>query len=123
VKKTNFDLYLEEQLKDPDFAERFRDADAAWDIALQLADLREQAQLTQRELAGLVGTTQQQISRMESPDYQGHSLRMLRKIAGALNSQLVVSFAPALRKTRRKIVRATRTRELQRRARSTGPEV
>jgi hypothetical protein len=34
LKKTNFDLYLEEQLKDPDFAERFERAGEAWDVAL-----------------------------------------------------------------------------------------
>jgi len=28
--KTNFDLYLEEQLKEKDFAERFRKAGEAW---------------------------------------------------------------------------------------------
>jgi hypothetical protein len=33
--KTNFDLYLEEQLRDPGFAERFEEAGEAWDIALQ----------------------------------------------------------------------------------------
>ncbi len=32
--KTNFDLYLEEQLKDPAFAERFEKASETWDIAL-----------------------------------------------------------------------------------------
>ncbi len=35
MSKTNFDLYLEENLKDPDFAARFAEADEAWDIALQ----------------------------------------------------------------------------------------
>ena len=33
--KTNFDLYLKEQLKDPGFPERFEEASEAWDIALQ----------------------------------------------------------------------------------------
>lgn len=33
--KTNFDLYLEEQLKNPDFAARFAKAGEAWDIAVQ----------------------------------------------------------------------------------------
>jgi len=32
-RKTNFDLYLEEQLKDADFAVRFRKAGEAWDVA------------------------------------------------------------------------------------------
>ena len=34
MSKTNFDLFLEEQLRDPDFAERFKRAGEAWDVAL-----------------------------------------------------------------------------------------
>ena len=41
MNKTDFDLFLEEQLSDPDFAERFKRAGEAWDVALQLAALRE----------------------------------------------------------------------------------
>ena len=41
MKKTNFDLHLEEQLRDPDFAERFKRAGEAWDVALQISALRE----------------------------------------------------------------------------------
>jgi hypothetical protein len=32
--RTNFDIYLERQLKDPDFVERFKKAGEAWDVAL-----------------------------------------------------------------------------------------
>ncbi len=39
-RKTNFDQYLEEQLKDVVFAERFKKAGEAWDVALGLAALR-----------------------------------------------------------------------------------
>src|SRR6266480_2818428 len=81
MSKTNFDLFLEEQLRDPDFAERFKRAGEAWDVALQLATLREQAGLSQLELARKLRTTQQQISRLESPSYEGHSLSMLRRVA------------------------------------------
>jgi hypothetical protein len=38
-KKTNFDLYLEQQLKDPAFTERFEKASETWDIALQAASI------------------------------------------------------------------------------------
>jgi hypothetical protein len=31
MKKTNFDLYLEEQLKDPGFARRFKAAGKMWE--------------------------------------------------------------------------------------------
>jgi DNA-binding XRE family transcriptional regulator len=92
--KTNFDLFLEEELRDPEFAERFRQAGEAWDIAMNLAALREKAGLSQSELARRVGTTQQQISRVESPAYEGHSLTMLRRIARALDSRVKVVFIP-----------------------------
>lgn len=97
MKKTNFDQYLNEQLQDPEFAERFERAGEAWDVALHLAALREQADLTQKELAQLVGTTQQQISRLESPSYEGHSLAMLRRVAQALGAQVRVVFEPTLK--------------------------
>ena len=84
--KTNFDKYLEEQLKDKDFSARFIKAGEAWDIALKLAALRQESGLSQKELAQRAGTTQQQISRLESPSYEGHSLSMLRRVAGVLGA-------------------------------------
>jgi transcriptional regulator with XRE-family HTH domain len=89
-RKTNFDKYLEEQLKDREFAARFRKAGEAWDIALKLAALRKESGLSQKELAQRVGTTQQQISRLESPSYEGHSLSMLRRVAGFLGATVHV---------------------------------
>ena len=65
--KTNFDLYLEEQLKDKGFVERFKKAGEAWDVPIRLASLREKTALSQKDLARKVGTSQQQISRLESP--------------------------------------------------------
>jgi transcriptional regulator with XRE-family HTH domain len=94
MKKTNFDLYLEEQLKDPDFAERFERAGEAWDVALQLAALREKAGYSQRDLARKLKTSQQQISRLESPSYEGHSLSMLRRVANVLGATVHVTLAP-----------------------------
>ena len=90
AKRTNFDLYLEEQLKDPGFAERFRKAGEAWDVALQLASLREKSGLSQKKLARKVGTSQQQISRLESLSYEGHSLSMLRRVAQVLGATVRV---------------------------------
>jgi transcriptional regulator with XRE-family HTH domain len=89
-RKTNFDKYLEEQLKDKDFSARFKKAGEAWDVALKLAALRKEAGLSQKELANRVGTTQQQISRLESPSYEGHSLSMLRSVAGFLGDSVHV---------------------------------
>ena len=94
MKKTNFDHYLKEQFQDPTFAERFTRAGEAWDVSLQIADLRRKAGLSQKELANLLNTSQQQISRLESAGYEGHSLSMLRRIADALNSKVRVIFEP-----------------------------
>ncbi len=63
MSKTNFGLFLEEQLRDPDFAERFKRAGEAWDVALQLAALRERAGLSQVELARKLRTTQRSCAR------------------------------------------------------------
>ena len=94
MKKTNFDLYLEEQLKDPDFAERFERAGEAWDVAIQLAALREKAGLSQKDLARKLKTSQQNVSRLESPAYEGHSLTMLRRVAEILGATIRVTIAP-----------------------------
>ena len=94
MKKTNFEQYVEEQMRDPAFAARFEQAGEAWDVALQLAALRQRAGLSQRELAKRLKTSQQHISRLESPGYEGHSLANLRKVAGALHARVRVVFEP-----------------------------
>ena len=94
MSKTNFDLFLEEQLRDPDFAARFQRAGEAWDVALQIAALREKADLSQKDLARKLNTSQQNISRLESPSYEGHSLAMLRRVADVLGATVRVTLAP-----------------------------
>jgi len=95
MKNTNFGRYLAEQMQDPAFAARFQQAGEAWDVALQLAALREQAGLSQKELAARLKTSQQQISRLESPAYEGHSLSMLRRVAKVLKARVRVVIEPA----------------------------
>ncbi len=105
MKKTNFDLFLEEQLRDPDFAERFKAAGEAWDVALQLTALREKAGLSQKDLAERLKTTQQQVSRLESPTYEGHSLSMLRRVAAALHARVRVVIEPLPKADKSAVVR------------------
>ena len=62
-------------------------------VARMIYDLRVDAGLNQKELAELIGTTQSVISRLESADYEGHSLSMLNRIAKALNQKLTVVMA------------------------------
>jgi transcriptional regulator with XRE-family HTH domain len=103
MKKTNFDRYLEQQLQDPAFAARFERAGEAWDVALQIAALRQQAGLSQKDLAKLLKTSQQQISRLESPTYDGHSLSMLRRVADALHARVRIVFEPATTRNEKRV--------------------
>jgi transcriptional regulator with XRE-family HTH domain len=54
------------------------------------ASLRKKSGLSQKELARRIGTSQQQISRLESPSYEGHSLSMLRRVAEILGASVHV---------------------------------
>ena len=64
------------------------------EVARTIFELREQAGISQKELADKVGTTQSVISRLEDSDYEGHSLSMLSRIAKALNQQVQVIMQP-----------------------------
>jgi transcriptional regulator with XRE-family HTH domain len=116
MKKTNFDQYLEEQMQDPAFAARFEQAGEAWDVAVQLAALREQAGLSQKELARRLKTSQQHISRLESPGYEGHSLANLRRVAGALHARVRVTFEPNETGKNKRSTRAVGRRDARRAA-------
>ena len=65
----------------------------SFEVSQLIRKMREQAGLTQRQLAERVGTTQSVISRLESDDYEGHSLSMLYRIGAALNRKIAVTAA------------------------------
>ncbi len=88
---TNFDRYLARKRSDPRFDAEFEAADQAWDIALQLAALRQSRGLTQKQVADLLGTKQQAVARLEDPAYTGHSLTMVRRYVEALGASLKMS--------------------------------
>lgn len=94
-KKDDLDKLTEKLLKqDPSFAEELDKADQAWDIAFQIHDLREQAGLTQKQLAELVGTKQSNIARIEDADYTGYTLKTLEKVTKALKARLEIKIVP-----------------------------
>ncbi|HLK20101.1 MAG TPA: XRE family transcriptional regulator [Bryobacteraceae bacterium] len=73
------------------------EARANEEIARKIQELRAAAALTQTQLAKLIGTTASVICRLEDADYDGHSLAMLRRIAGALNQRVEIRFVPIRR--------------------------
>jgi ribosome-binding protein aMBF1 (putative translation factor) len=93
--KDDLDRLTEKLLEqDPSLQEEFVRAEQAWDIAFQIRDLREQAGLTQKQLAELVGTKQSNIARIEDADYTGYTLKTLEKVTKALHARLEVRIVP-----------------------------
>ena len=74
------------------------EAEANDTVARKIYALRKRAGFTQQQLAKLVGTTTSVICRLEDADYEGHSLAMLRRIAGVLNKRVELRFVSANRK-------------------------
>lgn len=73
------------------------------EIARMIYEMREEAGLTQRQLAKLIGSSASAICRLEDADYEGHSLSMLRRIATALNKRVELRVCPLpVKSTRRK---------------------
>lgn len=61
-------------------------------VALQIKTLRQQRGWTQRQLADRAGMKQSRISAMERTDYSSWSLSTLRRLAGAFDLRLRVTF-------------------------------
>lgn len=80
---------------DPEFKQHYQEAHINVTVAQLIYDARQEAGLTQTELAKLVGTTQSVISQLEDADYEGHSLNMLNRIATVLQKRVEVRFTPA----------------------------
>ena len=84
--------YLKEQLKDPAVREAYEEEGLFVELAIQVAHLRQQRRLTQQELAKRLHTSQQTISRLESPRNGSLSLRTLVKLAHALGKEVKIQF-------------------------------
>lgn len=62
-------------------------------LALQLADIMENAQVTKTALAEKMHTSRSQIDRLLDPDNTSITLESLDRLARAVNKQLRIEFA------------------------------
>jgi ribosome-binding protein aMBF1 (putative translation factor) len=88
------ELYDETIGDDPAAQEEFEEELVNIEAAQLIHDMRTKAGLSQRELARKVGTSASAINRLESADYQGHTLAMVRRIAGAVNRRVELRAVP-----------------------------
>jgi transcriptional regulator with XRE-family HTH domain len=90
----DFQRQMSRLKKNPAFAAAFERRRAQAEVALQIRRLREAKGWTQKELAKKVGCSQQAISAIEQAGYTRHSLPLLRRIAEALDADVLVALVP-----------------------------
>jgi DNA-binding XRE family transcriptional regulator len=98
MKKGGFRTFqdrLREDLKDPEFKRHYDEERQALQLAMKITALREQKGLSQQQLAKLMGTSQQAISRIESGEYEGFTLKTLEKVATATGMKVKIDFVAA----------------------------
>ena len=88
------ELYDELIGNDPAAQQEFEQELFNLEAAQLIHDMRTKAGLSQRELARKVGTSASAINRLESDDYRGHTIAMVRRIAIALNRRLEFRAVP-----------------------------
>jgi DNA-binding XRE family transcriptional regulator len=94
-KVRTFQSRLREDIKDPEFKTHYQEERQALKLAIKIAKLRDRKGLSQQELAKLMGTSQQAISRIESGEYEGFTLKTLEKIAEATGMRVKIDFVAA----------------------------
>ena len=95
VRKRNVLEVLRKRVEgDPELRELVEEERVNLQVALAIRIARDEAGLTQKELAEMVGTTQSVISRLEDADYEGHTLKTLERIAKALKRRLIIRLEP-----------------------------
>ncbi len=94
-KVRTFRSRLREDLKDPEFKAHYQEERQALKLAMKIVKLREKKGLSQQQMAKLMGTSQQAVSRIESGEYEGFTLKTLEKIAEATGTKVKIEFVAA----------------------------
>jgi DNA-binding Xre family transcriptional regulator len=107
-KATNWDLYFQKQMTDPEVRTLVEEELKALRVGAQIAKLREERGLSQTELAAKVGMSGPNISRIETSPSQNLTLGTLVRLAAALGCDVSISF-PSKRTVASKGMRVART--------------
>ena len=91
LKAIDFQEYLAEELKNPEFKRHYDEYGRQLEIAYQILQLRKKKKMTQAELAKRIGTKQSNVARMEAGN-QNFTIDILQRIASVLGKNLKVEF-------------------------------
>jgi transcriptional regulator with XRE-family HTH domain len=115
MKAIDFDKYLETQLRIPEFRKAYEGLEEEYELTKQIIRFRIDRNLSQAQLAKLVGTSQPAIARLESGNHRNLTLAFLFKLAKALDLRAELRFLPL---KPRQMVRASGSRKGSRAART-----
>ncbi len=93
---TDFNDFLNEQLKNPEFKKEYDALEPEFAIIRAILDARKETGLTQKELSERTGIAQGDISKLENGS-ANPSLKTLQRLAAGMNMQLKVDFIPVRR--------------------------
>lgn len=88
---TQFNEFLEEQLRDPVLKKEYDALEAEFSIMQALIDAQKQSGLTQKQLAERTGIAQADISRLER-GIGNPSLKTLHRLAEGMGMRLKIDF-------------------------------
>ena len=87
----NFDKYLEEQLKNPEFKKEYDALEPEFAVIRAILEARKEAGITQKELSERTGIAQGDISKLENGS-ANPSVKTLERVAAALGKRLKIEF-------------------------------
>ena len=91
MKATDFDDYLEKELRNPKAKNYYDEFGRQLELSYKILQMRKAKKMSQAALALKIGTTQSNIARLES-GRQNFTISFLVKVAAALDSGLKISF-------------------------------
>ena len=89
----DFDTFLQEQLKDPEFRAEYEALEPEFAIMQAMIDARKATGMTQKQLADATGINQADISKLERGN-ANPSLRTLQRLASGMGMRLKLEFEP-----------------------------
>ena len=100
--EASYQRWLAELRVDPQYQAIYEEEAAKQELWLQLVAARMAAGLTQQEMAGRLGISQSQVSRMEKRGYDCYTVKSLRRYVDALGEgfELEVAVQPPDKRTR-----------------------
>ncbi len=88
---TNFNDYLNEQMKNEEFKEEYDKLEPEFTIVQAIIDARKSTGITQKELSKKSGIAQGDISKLENGN-ANPSLKTLQRLAAAMGKKLKIEF-------------------------------